>query len=187
MDEKAELIEESLLDKERIKDQRETIELLTKRIREFEMMSGRNTATSSSASLSSIPSRSRSSNVQIKQLSEDNIQLVREVDRLISERDRLEKKLIDLKIKLANGYLSRQNSGVSTDEDDLDNETNVFSTLSVDERLRRKKSKQRVLGAGSASKGGSVFSAARSWFSRKPKTPAKPVALLKGKPNEVSI
>lgn len=179
LDEKAELIEESLLDRERIKDQRETIELLTKRIREFEMMGRSNTSTSVAP-----PPRSRSSNVQIKQLSEDNIQLAREVDRLISERDRLEKKLIDLKIKLANGYLSRQNSGISTDEDEIDNETNVFSTLSVDERLRRKKGgKQRVLGTGSATKSGGVFSAARSWFARKPKTPAP----IKGKPNEVSL
>jgi hypothetical protein len=169
LDEKVELIEESLLDKERIKDQRETIELLTKRIREFEMMSR--------PVSSHVPNRSRSSNAQIKQLSEDNIQLAREVDRLIIERDRIEKKLIDLKIKFANGYLSRQNSA-STDEDD--NETNLFSTLSIDERLRRKRNKK-TLGASSANKA-SVFSAARSWFARKgAKTPSK------GKPNEVTV
>lgn len=171
-EEKAELIEESLLDKERIKDQRETIELLTKRIREFEMM-GRG---------SSLPNRQRSTNtLQIKQLGEDNIQLAREVDRLIAERDRLEKKLIDLKIKLANGYLSRQNSGASTDEDEI----NVFSTLSVDERLRRKKG-SRVLGPASANKSGGVFSAARSWFARKgPKTPSK-ANNPRNKPNAVT-
>jgi hypothetical protein len=159
LDDKAELIEESILDKERIKDQKETIELLTKRIREFEM--GRSNL------VLPVPSRSRSNNnsSQIKQLSEDNIQLAREVDRLITERDRLEKKLIDLKIKFANGYLSRQNSGASTDEDEIDNETNIFSTLSVDERLRRKKGKK-VLGLSTSNKP-SVFSAAKSWFSRK--------------------
>jgi hypothetical protein len=179
LDEKAELIEESLLDKERIKDQRETIELLTKRIREFEMM-GRS---SSSSSLPSNRVRPGSNN-QIKQLSEDNIQLAREVDRLISERDRLEKKLIDLKIKLANGYLSRQTSGASTDED----EVNVFSTLSVDERLRKKKGSQRVLGPSSASKSGGVFSAARSWFSKKgpSKSPSKSTMNRSGKSNEIT-
>jgi hypothetical protein len=101
-------------------------------------------------------------------LSEDNIQLAREVDRLIAERDRLEKKLIDIKIKFANGYLSRQNSGASTDEDEIDNEANIFSTLSVDEKLRRKKAKQRILGSSSKTSSG-VFSAARSWFSRSKK------------------
>jgi len=170
-EEKAELIEESLLDKERIKDQRETIELLTKRIREFEMM-GRSTARPRSGN-------TVQSNAQIKQLGEDNIQLAREVDRLIAERDRLEKKLIDLKIKLANGYLTRQNSSASTDEDEI----NVFSTLSVDERLRRKKG-SRVLGPASASKSGGVFSAARSWFARKgPKSPSK---ANRNKPNAVA-
>lgn len=177
LDDKAELIEESLLDKERIKDQRETIELLTKRIREFEM---------SRAPLAG-PVRSRSatqlaSNQQIKQLGEDNIQLAREVDRLIAERDRLEKKLIDLKIKFANGYLTRQNSGASTDEDD--NETGIFSTLSVDERLRRKKGRK-ILGA-SASKS-TVFSAARSWFSRSKPANRSPTKAKSGKPNEASV
>ena len=164
LDDKAELIEESILDKERIKDQKETIELLTKRIREFEM--GRNNL------VLPVPSRSRSgtsNNSQIKQLSEDNIQLAREVDRLITERDRLEKKLIDLKIKFANGYLSRQNSGASTDEDEIDNETNIFSTLSVDEKLKRKKGKK-VLGLSNNKP--SVFSAAKSWFSRKNRSTA---------------
>lgn len=181
LDEKAELIEESLLDKERIKDQRETIELLTKRIREFEMMS-RPASSSSGLHLSAVKNRST---VQIKQLSEDNIQLAREVDRLINERDRLEKKLIDLKIKFANGHLSRQNSA-STDEDELDNETNLFSTLSIDERLRKKKAKK-LLGANASSSKGGVFSAARNWFSRKgsAKSPSKNAA--KSKPNEVTV
>lgn len=179
LDDKAEVIEDSLLDKERIKDQRETIELLTKRIREFEM----------SRSSLPAPNRSRSashlaSNQQIKQLSEDNIQLAREVDRLITERDKLEKKLIDLKIKFANGYLTRQNSGASTDEDD--NETGIFSTLSVDERLRRKKGRK-ILGASTSKS--SVFTAAKSWFSRGSKTrsPTKLKPAASGKPNETSV
>ena len=167
LEDKAELIDESLLDKERIKDQKETIELLTKRIREFEMAR----SPKPNALTLPLPSRTRSSTThtsQIKQLSEDNIQLAREVDRLIAERDRLEKKLIDIKIKFANGYLSRQNSGASTDEDEIDNEANIFSTLSVDEKLRRKKAKQRILGSSSKTSSG-VFSAARSWFSRSKK------------------
>ena len=177
LDDKAELIEESLIDKERIKDQKETIELLTKRIREFEMSRSTSNVTNSGSAGMSLPAPTRTrsattmaSNHQIKQLGEDNIQLAREVDRLISDRDRLEKKLIDLKIKYANGYLTRQNSGESTDEDELDNEANIFSTLSIDEKLRRKKSK-RVLGSSSARKSATVFSAAKNWFSRSKKQP----------------
>lgn len=185
LDDKAELIEESLLDKERIKDQKETIELLTKRIREFEM--SRPTA---AVGLSlPAPSRTRSAtsmaaNQHIKQLGEDNIQLAREVDRLITERDKLEKKLIDIKIKYANGYLTRQNSGAST-EDELDNETNIFSTLSVDEKLRRKKAKQRVLGVNSSATKSSVFSAARNWFSRSKRNTNVLRSVSSIRPNEV--
>lgn len=183
LDEKAELLEESLLDKERIMDQKETIELLTKRIREFEMSRSTN-----GLSLPA-PSRTRSAtslaaNQQIKQLSEDNIQLAREVDRLIAERDKLEKKLIDIKIKYANGYLTRQNSGAST-EDELDNETNIFSTLTLDEKLRRKKAKQRVLGVNSSATKSSVFSAARNWFSRSKRNANVHRSASSIRPNEV--
>ena len=180
LDDKAELIEESLLDKERIKDQKETIELLTKRIREFEM----SRPTAGGLSLPA-PSRTRSAtsmaaNQHIKQLSEDNIQLAREVDRLITERDKLEKKLIDIKIKYANGYMTRQNSGAST-EDELDNETNIFSTLSV----RRKRAKQRVLGDNSSASKSSVFSAARNWFSRSKRNTNALRSVSSIRPNEV--
>lgn len=180
LDDKAELIEESLLDKERIKDQKETIELLTKRIREFEM----SRPTAAGLTLPA-PSRTRSAtsmaaNQHIKQLGEDNIQLAREVDRLITERDKLEKKLIDIKIKYANGYMTRQNSGAST-EDELDNETNIFSTLSV----RRKKAKQRVLGDNSSATKSSVFSAARNWFSRSKRNTNVLRSVSSIRPNEV--
>lgn len=117
LDDKAELIEESFLDKERIKDQKETIESLAKRIREFEM--NRN-ATSAAMGLLPAPTRTLSA---IKQLNEDNAHLAREVDRLMSERDKIEKKLIDLKIKYA---ASGTSTNASTDEDD--NDTTMFST-----------------------------------------------------------
>lgn len=128
LDDKAELIEESIIDKERIKDQRETIELLTKRIREFEM-------SRSHPPPMLLPVRCRSSTGMLKQLGDDNIQMAKEMDRLIADRDRLERKLIDLKIRYANGYLTRQNSAASTDEDE---ELNLFSTLSIDEKLKKK-------------------------------------------------
>jgi hypothetical protein len=149
LEDKAELIEESFLDKERIRDQKETIELLTKRVREFEM-SFRTTTSMTSVSSSSSSNRSNLHS-QIKQLSEDNIQLAKEVDRLVAERDKLEKKLIDMKIKLR-----RTSSIASTDEDD--NELNVFSDY---ERKRKTKS------LGPNKKGGNVFAAAKNWFANK--------------------
>jgi hypothetical protein len=149
LEDKAELIEESFLDKERIRDQKETIELLTKRVREFEMSSRTTSSiTSSRSSSKSMPAL----HSQIKQLSEDNIQLAKEVDRLVAERDKLEKKLIDMKIKLR----ARNNSIASTDEDD--NELNVFSDYD-------KKRKTKMLGPNK--KGGSVFAAAKNWFANK--------------------
>ena len=160
LEDKAELIEESFLDKERIRDQKETIELLTKRIREFEMA---RSATNSAIGMLPAPTRTRSA---IKQLSEDKIQLARELDRLTADRDRLEKKLIDLKIKYANGYMQRQTSTASTDEDD--NETNVFSTIDF------KKKKQ--LGPN---KKNTVFSAAKSWFGSKKSKNNSPVKSTK--------
>jgi len=145
LEDKGELIEESFLDKERIRDQKQTIELLTKRVREFEMSSRGSTTT-----VVAPGSKSNPLHVQIKQLSEDNIQLAKEVDKLMAERDKLEKKLIDMKIKLR---AQRQNSIASTDEDD--NEMNVFSDYD-------KKRKTKVLGPNK--KGGSVFAVAKHWF-----------------------
>lgn len=139
LDDKAELIEESFLDKERIKDQKETIESLTKRIREFEMT--RN-ATTAAMGLLPAPTRTLSA---IKQLNEDNAQLAREVDRLMSERDKIEKKLIDLKIKYAKGSYSSTNA--STDDDD--NDTTLFSTI-----VNRE---QKTLGANKKSSGWGWF------------------------------
>ena len=169
LDDKAELIEESILDKERIRDQRETIELLTKRIREFEM-------SRSSSSLSLVPpARTRSSTNLLKQLGEDNIQMAKEMDRLIADRDRLERKLIDLKIKYANGFLvTRQNSGASTDEEDLEN--NVFSTLSIDEKLRRK---GKPLGGNK-----SLF---RNWFRKPSKKSGKPNEVTRARSNSIAV
>ena len=124
LDDKAELIEESILDKERILEQRETIELLTRRIREFEM--------SRNSGPMPPPVRTRSSASLLKQLGDDNIQMAREMDRLIADRDRLERKLIDMKIRYANGVLlTRQNSVASTDEEEEDA---IFSTLTIDKQ-----------------------------------------------------
>ncbi len=147
LEDKAELIEESFLDKERIRDQKETIELLTKRVREFEMA---RSVTSSFRSSVGKPGNLQS---QIKQLSEDNIELAKEVDRLVTERDKLEKRLIDMKLKQTT--IGRQTSIASTDED----EDGVFTD--------GKRRSLRKLGHNK--KGGSVFAAAKNWFANKKK------------------
>lgn len=160
LEDKAELIEESFLDKERIRDQKETIELLTKRVREFEM--ARSVNVSVSSSMTSISSRVKPSSsistlqAQIKQLSEDNIELAKEVDRLVTERDKLEKKLIDMKLKQQAG---RQTSIASTDED----EDGISMFKSYENSSVKRKSKK----LGHNKKGGSVFAAAKNWFASK--------------------
>lgn len=150
LEDKAELIEESFLDKERIRDQKETIELLTKRVREFEMA---RSVTSSFRSSVGKPANSSVPNLQsqIKQLSEDNIELAKEVDRLVTERDKLEKRLIDMKLKQTT--IGRQTSIASTDED----EDGIFTD--------GKRRSLRKLGHNK--KGGSVFAAAKNWFASK--------------------
>jgi hypothetical protein len=153
LEDKAELIEESFLDKERIRDQKETIELLTKRVREFEMARSVNSSVRGSGGVkpgNSIPTLQS----QIKLLSEDNIELAKEVDRLVTERDKLEQKIIDIKLK--NVDKRRQTSIASTDEDE--DGINVFTTY--DGKRNSKK-------LGHNKKGGSVFAAAKNWFASK--------------------
>ena len=166
LEDKAELIEESFLDKERIKDQKETIELLTKRVREFEMARSVTTVSSTNSANSSLRVGSSKSNisvsglqVQVKQLSEDNIELAKEVDRLVAERDKLEKKLIDIKLRQQAG---RQSSIASTDED----EDGVFASY---ESLGKKNRPKKL---GYNKKGGSVFAAAKNWFASKKGSPS---------------
>jgi HD-GYP domain-containing protein (c-di-GMP phosphodiesterase class II) len=168
LEDKAELIEESFLDKERIKDQKETIELLTKRVREFEMARSVTTvsSTTTNSANSSLRVGSSKSNVsvsglqvQVKQLSEDNIELAKEVDRLVAERDKLEKKLIDIKLRQQAG---RQSSIASTDED----EDGVFASY---ESLGKKNRPKKL---GYNKKGGSVFAAAKNWFASKKGSPS---------------
>jgi len=156
LEDKAELIEESFLDKERIRDQKETIELLTKRVREFEMARSVNVSVSSSTTSRMKPGTSVTMlQSQIKQLSEDNIELAKEVDRLVADRDKLEKKLIDMKLKQQAG---RQSSIASTDEDE--DGINMFTSYENNSKRKSKK-------LGHNKKGGSVFAAAKNWFSSK--------------------
>jgi hypothetical protein len=150
LEDKAELIEESFYDKERIREQRETIESLTKRIREFEM------TRSATLGLMSAPTRTRSA---IKQLSDDNAQLTREVDRLTSDRDRIERKLIDLKLRYASGIWQSGSTQAATSDED-DNDTVLFSTIVGVKN-------QRVLGSNKKSSGWT------SWFGKSAKSPRK--------------
>jgi len=99
---------------------------------------------------------------QIKQLSEDNIELAKEVDRLVTERDKLEKKLIDMKLKQQAG--GRQSSIASTDEDE-----DGISMFKSYETSGKRKSKK----LGHNKKGGSVFAAAKNWFASKKGSPPK--------------
>jgi dynactin complex subunit len=115
LDDKAELIEESILDKERIREQRTTIEVLTRKIREFEM------------SVSPLPRLKETE--RVKKLTEENVQLTREIDRLLGERDRLEKKLIDIKIRFSHSLPTRQNSAESTDDG---NDLALFQSMRMD-------------------------------------------------------